>query len=90
MPVHGTIPISKPPLNEKTVRELLKKADINGDGNLSKKELKKVFEEMGSNWPKHRTWLCMLNTDSDGDGEISASEMNKLVAYIMKWAYAKC
>ncbi|KAK4254174.1 hypothetical protein QN277_009589 [Acacia crassicarpa] len=86
MPVYGTIP--KPPLNEKTVKERLKKADINGDGSLSVEELKKVFKEMGSNWPGVRTWLCMRNTDSDGDGEISASEMNKLVVYIMNWADA--
>ncbi|KAK4254172.1 hypothetical protein QN277_009587 [Acacia crassicarpa] len=85
MPVYGT---KGGPLNEKTVKAKLEKADTNGDGNLSVKELKKAFKDMGSNWPGVRTWHCMRNSDADGDGEISASEMNKLVAYIMNWSGA--
>ncbi|KAK4254173.1 hypothetical protein QN277_009588 [Acacia crassicarpa] len=85
MPVHQPMSIMPP---AKTVRVRLEKADINGDGRLSVKELKKLFKEMGSNWPGVRTWLCMRNADGDGDGEISASEMDNLVAYILNWTGA--
>ncbi|KAK4254170.1 hypothetical protein QN277_009585 [Acacia crassicarpa] len=68
------------------VMDMLKKADVNHDGSLTKEELEKVLEKMGSNWAKYRAWHCMKNADKDRNGKINLStEMNSLISYVMNW-----
>ncbi|KAK4254165.1 hypothetical protein QN277_009580 [Acacia crassicarpa] len=72
------------------VINMLKEADVNDDGSLTKEELEKVLKKMGSNWAGYRAWRCMTNADKDRNGKIDLStEMNSLIPYVMNWTREK-
>ncbi|KAK4254168.1 hypothetical protein QN277_009583 [Acacia crassicarpa] len=72
------------------VINMLKGADVNDDGSLTKEELEKVLKKMGSNWAGYRAWRCMTNADKDRNGKIDLStEMNSLIPYVMNWYEGK-
>ncbi|KAJ4717457.1 putative Calcium-binding EF-hand family protein [Melia azedarach] len=62
--------------------------DKNGDGRLSKKELRDAFNSLGSYFPGWRAWRALHYADSDGDGYISDDEYNNLVNYCRERGYA--
>ncbi|MED6206943.1 hypothetical protein PIB30_031386 [Stylosanthes scabra] len=76
-------PSPKPGQNKKAeIKKLLEKADKNKDGCYTKDELKNAFNTLGSKIPSWRTQFALWKLDSDGDGQISGDEINKLIDYI--------
>ncbi|KAF7830632.1 putative Calcium-binding EF-hand family protein [Senna tora] len=59
----------------------MKRADRDGDGRLSKEELKQAFRQLGSHVTDWRVFRCLRHVDTDKDGLISASEFDALVKY---------
>ncbi|KAJ4717450.1 putative Calcium-binding EF-hand family protein [Melia azedarach] len=77
------------PLNpEEMLKGVMQRCDEDGDGRLSKKELRDVFNTLGAYFPGLRAWLALHYADSDGDGYISHDEFNKLVNYCIECGYA--
>ncbi|XVE94879.1 hypothetical protein REPUB_Repub02eG0048000 [Reevesia pubescens] len=76
------------PLSEEQVRGLLKRYDTNGDGRLSKKELKTAFHSLVVLFSGWRARRALRHADANGDGFISDEEMNELVRYATtRWGF---
>ncbi|GMP44214.1 hypothetical protein CsSME_00013253 [Camellia sinensis var. sinensis] len=71
------------PLNEEQLKGIFKKHDKNGDDRLSRKELKKAFEELGAWIPDWTALRGLCNADANGNGFISEEEMNSLILYAL-------
>ncbi|KAK6278232.1 hypothetical protein POUND7_018555 [Theobroma cacao] len=69
------------PLSEEQLRGLLKRYDSNGDGRLSKNELKTAFRSLGLRFSSWRAGRALRHADANGDGFISDEEINELVRY---------
>ncbi|XVF36260.1 hypothetical protein REPUB_Repub19eG0042700 [Reevesia pubescens] len=74
-------------LNEEQLKVVFKEHDINGDGRLSKEELLKAFQKLGSRNPSWRVHRSLHHADSNGDGSISLDELDELVRYAIKLGY---
>ena len=63
------------------IMEAFKRHDSNGDGKLSKAELKQAFKYLGSNWGGRRASKAMSYADNDGSGfiDITDKELEELV-----------
>ncbi|CAL5383702.1 unnamed protein product [Camellia sinensis] len=66
--------IKDQPLNEEQLKCIFKKQDKNRDGCLSRKELKKAFEELGSRIP-----------DKNGDECLSRKELKEVFEGLGGW-----
>ncbi|CAB4266378.1 unnamed protein product [Prunus armeniaca] len=79
---------AKVPYTKEQIRNVFKRHDKNGDGQLSKNELDAAFKELGSIWPPARAWFGQRYADEDGDGFISIDkELSKLVQYALELKY---
>ncbi|KAI5354493.1 hypothetical protein L3X38_007388 [Prunus dulcis] len=79
---------SKVPYTKEQIREVFKRHDKNGDGQLSKQELDAAFDELGAKWPPFRAWFARRYADDNGDGFISIDkELSKLVDYALELKY---
>ncbi|KAI8549902.1 hypothetical protein RHMOL_Rhmol06G0061200 [Rhododendron molle] len=79
------------PLNEEQLKDLLKRYDKNGDGRLSRKELREAFRSLGLNFCGWRAWQALHHADENGDGYISEGEMEELVKFATKkWGFTVC
>ena len=69
--------------------EAFKSHDANGDGKLSKAELRQAFKYLGSNWGGRRASKAMSYADADGSGfiEITDTEFDELVEYALQLGY---
>ncbi|KAK3028278.1 hypothetical protein RJ639_037455 [Escallonia herrerae] len=77
------------PLSEEDIRGLLKRFDTDGNGKLSKKELKVAFQSLGLRLSGWRAGRAVRRTDTDGDGQISEDEMLELAKYCAtKWGFS--
>ncbi|AES59455.1 putative EF-hand domain pair protein [Medicago truncatula] len=76
-------------MTEKQIRGILMKADRDGDGCLSKDELKKAFKEFGSRMPCWRASCCLRKVDTNRDGKISRDEIDFVVDYVLVWLESK-
>ncbi|KAK2977563.1 hypothetical protein RJ640_007038 [Escallonia rubra] len=72
---------------EDQLKGIFKKHDKNGDGLLSKEELKEAFKYLGALIPGWRAWCGLRYADANGDGCISEGEMNALVQYAANLGY---
>ncbi|KAK1554834.1 hypothetical protein Q3G72_018041 [Acer saccharum] len=75
------------PLNEGELKKLLRKFDENQDGRLSKEELEKALEKLGSSFPAWQSWRALYHADENGDGYINEDELDGLVKFIIKRGY---
>ncbi|PRQ27674.1 putative EF-hand domain pair protein [Rosa chinensis] len=75
------------PWSKEQVRELFKSFDKDGDGKLSKEELKAAFRKLGSWWSSFRARRALRYVDSNDDGQISKEEFNDLVNYALECGY---
>ncbi|KAL7262118.1 hypothetical protein ACSBR1_000493 [Camellia fascicularis] len=62
--------------------------DKNGDGKLSKKELKDAFHDLGLKFSGWRAGRALRHADANGDGYISDEELNELVKYAKRWGFS--
>ncbi|KAL0017380.1 hypothetical protein SO802_004449 [Lithocarpus litseifolius] len=75
------------PLSEEQLKGLLKRYDTNGDGKLSKNELKAAFRSLGLHFSGWRAGQALRHADANGDGYVSEEEMKELVKY--PWGSSK-
>ncbi|XP_039071508.1 probable calcium-binding protein CML15 [Hibiscus syriacus] len=75
------------PLTKEQVKRILESFDSNGDGRLSKQELKDAFYYIGSQFPRWRVAQALHRADGDHDGYISQGEMYGLVEYVWQCGY---
>ncbi|KAK2995617.1 hypothetical protein RJ640_020253 [Escallonia rubra] len=77
------------PLSEEDLRGLLKRFDTDGNGKLSKNELKVAFHSLGLHFSGWRAGRALRRADADGDGQISEDEMLELVKICAaKWGFS--
>ncbi|XWS25628.1 hypothetical protein CRYUN_Cryun27aG0084200 [Craigia yunnanensis] len=69
------------------LKHTLQKFDGNGDGRLSKQELKNAFYYIGSHFPNWRANRALNRADDNEDGYISEGEMDDLVEYVWQCGY---
>ena len=72
------------PLPEDQLRNIFKKYDANNDNKLSKEELKKAFEYLGSIIPGFRADRVLHHADANKDGYVNEGEMDELVKYAVR------
>ncbi|XP_070057790.1 uncharacterized protein [Nicotiana tomentosiformis] len=77
------------PLTEEQVKGMLKKYDKNGDGKLSKQELRLAFKEMGLHFCRWKAGKALRFADRNGDGYINDDEISEFVQYASKWDIAR-
>ena len=69
------------PPTEDQLRQIFKKYDTNNDNLLSREELKKAFNYLGSIIPGIRANRGLHHADANKDGVVDEGEMNELVKY---------
>lgn len=82
--------VSKPasvPLTAEQLKKIFKKSDVNGDGRLTKEEVKKAFEQLGSRNADFRVFRAFWHADSNKDGSIGMEELDELVKYVVSIGY---
>ncbi|KAK3231419.1 hypothetical protein Dsin_003300 [Dipteronia sinensis] len=70
----------EPKVNNKLF-EVFKRHDVDGDGRLSKAEIKKAFGELGAFIPLYRASRGLNHADGNGDGFVDMDELDDLVQY---------
>ncbi|OMO74779.1 hypothetical protein COLO4_26499 [Corchorus olitorius] len=59
----------------------------NGDLRLSRQDVQKAFDYLGSHFPNWRACRAFHHADANGDGYISEGEMDDLVEYVWQCGY---
>ncbi|KAL6296268.1 hypothetical protein ACE6H2_004410 [Prunus campanulata] len=75
------------PWTKEQVMAEFKTFDKDGDGRISKEELKAAFYKFGSRWSSFRAWRALCHADANKDGFISTEEVTDLVNYVVKCGY---
>ncbi|KAB2614366.1 calcium-binding protein CML10 [Pyrus ussuriensis x Pyrus communis] len=75
------------PWTREQVLNLFNSFDKDGDGMLSKEEVKAAFRKLGSHWGGFRARRALRHADANRDGLISAEEINDLANYALKCRY---
>lgn len=65
-------------------KEWLKQFDVNGDGRISKSELKKVIKHAGKRFAFLKYHKGLKYADANHDGFIDDDEINKLAEFVSK------
>ncbi|KAG6585662.1 hypothetical protein SDJN03_18395, partial [Cucurbita argyrosperma subsp. sororia] len=78
------------PLTEEQLAGIFKSHDRDGDGKLTKEELKQAFNYLGSRFSSFRADEALRAADADGDGTINMAEMSKLIQYTKNRKYTLC
>ncbi|KAI3785487.1 hypothetical protein L1987_44606 [Smallanthus sonchifolius] len=71
-------------LPENHMKVSFRALDTNGDGKLSRKELKVGLKIFGLRFSGFRAWR-VRHVDADGDGLIGQNELDELTKYASKW-----
>nr|GMD84901.1 Calcium-binding protein CML10 [Ipomoea batatas]GMD91435.1 Calcium-binding protein CML10 [Ipomoea batatas]GMD93665.1 Calcium-binding protein CML10 [Ipomoea batatas]GME09289.1 Calcium-binding protein CML10 [Ipomoea batatas] len=76
------------PLTEAQVKGLLQRFDRDGDGRISRTELRAAFKQMGFWFCNRKAGCAIRKVDDNGDGVISGDELNELVKYAhSRWGF---
>lgn len=75
------------PLTETQLKSIFRRFDIDGDGLLSKQELRNAFYHLGSQLPGWRADRALHHADSNGDGYVNEDELEEVVKYALKQGY---
>ncbi|KAK9066729.1 hypothetical protein SSX86_014052 [Deinandra increscens subsp. villosa] len=74
------------PLTEAQVEGLIRRYDTDGDGKISRKELRAILKKLGVRFAGFRAARAMAHVDANKDGVISDEEVNELAKYaVSKW-----
>ncbi|KAI3767386.1 hypothetical protein L2E82_17484 [Cichorium intybus] len=73
------------PMTEDQLRSMIKRFDRNGDGKISRRELRIGLRSIGLRFTYFRAWSALRHADLNGDGVISDEEINELAKYVSKW-----
>lgn len=87
MPLYVPKSIISLSLTEERLKAIFNEHDANGDGSLTKEELSKAFQKLGSRNPGWRARRSLRHADANGDGSISFDELKELVKYAVKQEY---
>jgi len=68
---------------ENQIRDILKKADLNGDGYLSKDELKKAFKEFGFKLAGWRAGRFLKKVDNSNEEQLNMEQLDIIVDYAL-------
>ncbi|PWA81714.1 EF-hand domain pair [Artemisia annua] len=73
------------PMTEDQIKGVLRKFDKDGDGKISRRELKAGFKSLGLRFACFRSRRALRYADANRDGVISEEEINELARYVSKW-----
>ncbi|KAK7859824.1 putative calcium-binding protein cml26 [Quercus suber] len=76
------------PPTEDQLRQIFKKYDTNNDNLLSREELKKAFNYLGSIIPGIRANRGLHHSDANKDGFVNEREMDELVKYAVRAGFS--
>ncbi|KAI3522127.1 hypothetical protein L1887_11606 [Cichorium endivia] len=76
------------PLAENQMKGIFRAFDTNGDGNLSRKELKAGLKSCGLRFAGFKAWRALRHADANGDGLICEDEIDELTKYASKWGFS--
>ncbi|THD28596.1 Polcalcin Nic t 1 [Fasciola hepatica] len=62
-------------MDENEIYQIFKTMDLNGDGKVSRKELRKFFKSHAYKWSSKELKEYIKQIDTDGDGYISYQEL---------------
>ncbi|KAK7376892.1 hypothetical protein VNO80_02311 [Phaseolus coccineus] len=68
---------------ENQIRDILRKADLNGDGYLSKDELKKAFKEFGFKLAGWRADRLLKKLDINNQEQLNMEELDIIIDYAL-------
>ncbi|KAG7941499.1 hypothetical protein I3843_16G047000 [Carya illinoinensis] len=71
------------------LRETFKRYDINGDGVLSRHELRNAFYSLGAFIPDWRAFRAIRHADINGDGYIDEAELDNVFSKLIESSDSK-
>ncbi|GKV10221.1 hypothetical protein SLEP1_g21619 [Rubroshorea leprosula] len=78
-------------LSKEQIRKHFRKCDKDGNGFLTKQEIKEAFDRLCALFPAYRTRKAIAIADENGDGCVNMKdhEFEALIDYVYNLAYTK-